>query len=71
MKITKEKRWTIVAFNHPLHEHSVYYRKGIKNLESAVSRAIENGANLMSIRGFEWTIEEPDPEVEPDQKTLA
>ena len=71
MKVTNEKRWVIVAFKHPDLEHSVFYRKGIKHLERAVTRAIENGANLMSIRGFDYTIEEPDPEVEPDQKTLT
>lgn len=67
-----QRRWTIVAFKHPDHEHSVFYRKGIKNLENAVTQAIEKGANLMSIRGFDITIEEYDifKKIEKDQQLL-
>ncbi len=57
MTVKIEKRWTLVAFKHPDIEHSVYYRKGIKHLDRAVKTAEEKGANLMSIRGFDISVE--------------
>ena len=48
-----KKRWTLVAFKHPDEQKSVYYRQNIKDLIRAVLRACEEGANLMSIRGFD------------------
>ena len=49
------KIWRIVAFKHPEVEKSVLYRQNIttEELLDAVKRAIELGANLMSVRGFE------------------
>ena len=48
-------KWRIVAFNHPEEEKSVVYRQNVSNekLVDLVRLAIEKGANLMSIRGFE------------------
>lgn len=48
-------KWRIVAFNHPEEEKSVVYRQNINDekLLDLVKSAIEKGANLMSIRGFE------------------
>jgi len=66
-----ERRWTLVAFKHPDLENSVYYRKGIKHLDNAVNTAIEKGANLMSIRGFDITVTYGDTiPIEKDQETL-
>ena len=71
MQTKIERRWTLVAFKHPDIENSVYYRKGIKHLDKAVNTAIEKGANLMSIRGFDITIEYGDSiAVEKDQELL-
>jgi len=57
MTVKTERRWTLVAFRHPDLEHSVYYRKGIKHIDRAVKTAEEKGANLMSIRGFDISVE--------------
>jgi len=57
MTVKIERRWTLVAFRHPDLEHSVYYRKGIKHIDRAVKTAEEKGANLMSIRGFDISVE--------------
>ena len=48
-------RWRIVVFSHPKEEKSVLYRQNLtdKQLLEAIKRALELGANLMSIRGFE------------------
>jgi len=48
-------KWRIVAFNHPDEEKSIIYRQNVSDekLVELVKAAIENGANLMSIRGFE------------------
>ncbi len=64
-----ERRWTLVAFKHPDLEHSLYYRKGIKHLDRAVNTAIDKGANLMSIRGFDIEVSY-DAEKEEGQGTL-
>ena len=64
-----ERRWTLVAFKHPDLEHSLYYRKGIKHLDRAVNTAIDKGANLMSIRGFDIEVFY-DSEKEKGQETL-
>lgn len=48
-----KKLWVLVAFNHPEQQKSVYYRQNIVDLVHAVKTAIEKGANLMSIRGFD------------------
>ena len=47
--------WRIVAFKHPDKEKSVLYRQGASDekLVELIKSAIEKGANLMSIRGFE------------------
>ena len=44
--------WTVVAFDHPFEGHSVLYRQGLDeaDLLKAVADAVEEGANLMSIR---------------------
>jgi hypothetical protein len=47
------KRWTIVAFKHPDEKNSVLYRQNVVDLLRAVQKAIDEGANLMSIRGFD------------------
>jgi len=49
------KRWTIVAFNHPEVSRSVLYKQDIDEvqLHRALDEAIEKGANIFSIRGFE------------------
>lgn len=57
MKTVIERRWILVAFRHPDLENSVYYRKGIKHLDRAVNTAIDKGANLMSIRGFDIEVQ--------------
>jgi len=57
MPVRIERRWTLVAFKHPDLEHSVYYRKGIVHIDRAVKTAEEKGANLMSIRGFDISVE--------------
>jgi len=57
MTVRIERRWTLVAFKHPDLEHSVYYRKGIVHIDRAVKTAEEKGANLMSIRGFDISVE--------------
>lgn len=64
-----ERRWILVAFRHPDIERSVYYRKGIKHLDRAVNTAIDKGANLMSIRGFDIKVSY-DSEKENGQETL-
>ena len=48
-------KWIIVAFNHPDNSKSVIYRQNIseEQLIKTIYEAIGNGANLMSIRGFE------------------
>lgn len=48
-------RWTIVAFNHPDKSKSVLYLQNVTEDEliECVKDAIRNGANLMSIRGFQ------------------
>ena len=47
-------RWALVSFNHPLQSKSVTYRQDLteKSLIVALERAIEKGANLVSIRGY-------------------
>ena len=57
MTVRIERRWTLVAFKHPDLEHSVYYRKVIVHIDRAVKTAEEKGANLMSIRGFDISVE--------------
>lgn len=57
MPVKIERRWILVAFKHPDLEHSVYYRKGIVHLDKAVNTALEKGANLMSIRGFDIEVQ--------------
>jgi len=57
MIVKIERRWIVAAFKHPDLEHSVYYRKGIKHLDRAVMTAQEKGANLISIRGFDISVE--------------
>jgi ClpP class serine protease len=51
----KMMRWRIVAFHHPYEEKSVVYKQNLtsEKLVEVVMKAIEKGANLMSIRGFE------------------
>ena len=51
--MNRKKRWVLVAFKHPEEQKSVYYRQNIVDLLLAVQLAIDKGANLMSIRGFE------------------
>lgn len=48
-------KWTIVAFRHPDQSHTLLYRQNLspEKLLEAVEQAIEKGANLMSLRGFE------------------
>ncbi len=48
-------KWTLVAFNHPDDNKSIAYRQGLdfRQLIAAMGRAVEEGANLFSIRGFE------------------
>lgn len=48
-------KWRLVAFSHPKEERSVLYRQNLtdEQLLQAIKRALELGANLMSIRGFE------------------
>ena len=69
MKTKTVRLWTVVAFKHPDIEHSVYYRKGIKNLDRAVKTAESKGANLMSIRGFDIVVTYGSPIAE-GQKVL-
>jgi hypothetical protein len=47
-------KWALVAFNHPLQSKSVLYRQDltVTSLIRALENAIENGANLVSIRGY-------------------
>ena len=47
-------RWALVAFNHPLQSKSVVYRQGLtkKSLIVVLEQAIDQGANLVSIRGY-------------------
>ena len=51
--MTRRKRWTVVAFNHPGQKKSVFYRQNVVDLLHAVEKSVAAGANLMSIRGFE------------------
>lgn len=55
ISVRKEKKWTIVAFDHPTRAKSVVYVQGLseKGLLKYVARAMELGCNLMSIRGFD------------------
>ena len=71
--MVKVKRWTLVAFDHPNSEHSLYYRKNIVHIDRAVKRAEELGANLMSIRAFEVEIAETSktPVADGDQQILG
>lgn len=59
-------KWRIVAFDHPDQEKSVLYRHCSDEdaLLKAILDAVDDGANLISIRGFD---EEPDPEWEENE----
>ena len=53
--IAPTKKWAIVAFVHPTQGRSVLYRQNltIQELLQAVKKAIDKGANLLSIRGVD------------------
>ena len=46
--------WAIVAFNHPTKGKSLLYRQKLTfvQLQKAIEKAYELGANLMSIRMY-------------------
>jgi len=47
-------KWRIVGFNHPEEEKSLIYKQNLKHdqLLNAITKGIEKGCNLFSIRGF-------------------
>lgn len=48
-------KWRVVGFKHPDKEKSLIYYQNLsdESLQRAISKGIEKGCNLFSIRGFE------------------